>query len=260
MTVAFVFAVCLFASLIGGVCGVGGGILIKPVLDATGVMGVAEASFLSGLTVLAMALINVVKSRKSRELSPTAAIPLGIGAAIGGVLGKRAFDMARQLAGDDRLAGAWQAALLLAVVVGTFFYTLCQKQLQTRNIQNKVAGLLIGVALGAVSAFLGIGGGPMNLAALSFFFSMNAKKAAANSIFIILISQAASALFSLASASVPPIALAHLAAMVTAGALGGLGSAKLRERLSVSGTERLFRYLLCAIALVCVFNIIRLSS
>ena len=43
-----------------------------------------------------------------------------------------------------------------------------------------------------LSAFLGIGGGPINLAILSFCFSMDSKTAALNSLYIILFSQAAS--------------------------------------------------------------------
>ena len=53
--ILLVFAICLIASTIGGICGIGGGVVIKPVLDAMGVMTVSTASFLSGLTVLAMA-------------------------------------------------------------------------------------------------------------------------------------------------------------------------------------------------------------
>ena len=49
MMILFVFAVCFCASTIGGICGIGGGVVIKPLLDATGVMSVSTVSFLSGL-------------------------------------------------------------------------------------------------------------------------------------------------------------------------------------------------------------------
>ena len=80
--IVFVFAVCLAASTIGGVCGIGGGVMIKPLLDATGIMPVSTLSFLSGLTVLAMACISVYKNRKTNELDAKRSIPLGIGAAV----------------------------------------------------------------------------------------------------------------------------------------------------------------------------------
>lgn len=35
-----IFFVCMIASTVGGICGIGGGVVIKPVLDALGVMSV----------------------------------------------------------------------------------------------------------------------------------------------------------------------------------------------------------------------------
>lgn len=60
-----VFAVCLAASVIGGICGIGGGVIIKPVLDAMGVMSVSALQFLSGLTVLGMSAVSVLRRRGS---------------------------------------------------------------------------------------------------------------------------------------------------------------------------------------------------
>ena len=122
MLILFVFVVCLCASTIGGVCGIGGGVVIKPVLDATGVMSVSTASFLSGLTVLAMALISVYKNRKTRELDIARSVPLGLGAAVGGVMGKRLFDAIKQLLGADRIVGVIQALVLGLLVLGTLIY------------------------------------------------------------------------------------------------------------------------------------------
>ena len=87
--ILFVFFVCLAASTIGGVCGIGGGVVIKPLLDATGIMPVSTLSFLSGLTVLAMAVVNVWKNRKNKAIDMKRSLPLGIGAAMAsaGILG-----------------------------------------------------------------------------------------------------------------------------------------------------------------------------
>lgn len=46
---AIVFAIAFFASTIGAICGIGGGI-IKPVMDAVGTADVATINFLSGST------------------------------------------------------------------------------------------------------------------------------------------------------------------------------------------------------------------
>lgn len=66
--IVFIFLLCFIASTIGGICGIGGGVVIKPLLDATDIMSVPTASFLSGITVLSMACINVWKNRKRNEL------------------------------------------------------------------------------------------------------------------------------------------------------------------------------------------------
>ena len=50
--------VTFFACILGTICGMGGGIVIKPVLDATGVMSVAAITFLSGCTVVARTWSN----------------------------------------------------------------------------------------------------------------------------------------------------------------------------------------------------------
>lgn len=254
MMVVLVFLVCLSASTIGGICGIGGGVVIKPVLDALGVMSVSEVSFLSGLTVLSMAVINVYKNRKTKELDARRSLPLGIGAAVGGVLGKQLFEMIKRAAGADALVGALQAIVLGVMVVGTLLYVRNKARIRTRNVQNGAASMIIGFALGLCSSFLGIGGGPMNLAVLYYFYSMSTKQAAINSILIILISQIASVLFSMVRGSVPQVNFLMLAAMVPAGVAGGFISARLQKRLSTKTTDTLFQALLLVIMLICCYN------
>ena len=253
--VLFVFAVCLAASTVGGVCGIGGGVVIKPVLDAIGVMSVSAVSFLSGLTVLSMAVINVYKSRKSSELDMRRSLPLGVGAAIGGVTGKQLFEMVKQAAGNDKLVGALQAIVLGLMVLGTLIYVRNKAKICTKNVQNAAAGAGIGFALGLCSSFLGIGGGPMNLAVLYYFYSMTTKQAAINSILIILVSQIASLLMSIVKGSIPAFDPMMLIVMVAAGVLGGSVSSKLHKRLSTETTDKLFAALLVVIILICCYNL-----
>ncbi len=51
-----VFIVAFLASLLGPLRGIGGGVIIKPVVDAMNVMPVATVSFLSSISVLTMSL------------------------------------------------------------------------------------------------------------------------------------------------------------------------------------------------------------
>ena len=59
--------VSFLASVAGAICGIGGGVIIKPVLDLCGLASVSTISFLSGCTVLSMSCYNVVKNIRSGE-------------------------------------------------------------------------------------------------------------------------------------------------------------------------------------------------
>ncbi|MBQ8617721.1 MAG: sulfite exporter TauE/SafE family protein [Clostridia bacterium] len=252
--ILYVFFVCLCASTIGGICGIGGGIVIKPLLDATGLMSISTVSFLSGLTVLAMSLVSVYKNRRTKELDAARSIPLGVGAAIGGVMGKRIFDMLKASLGADQLLGTIQALVLGVLVLATLIYQQNRTRIPTKNVASRPLSVLIGLLLGLFSSFLGIGGGPMNLAVLFYFFSMGTKAAAVNSLLIVLISQSVSVMMTLLGKGVPAFELPVLLAMVSAGILGGLISARLHKKLSAKATDKLFCALLVVILAICVFN------
>lgn len=258
--IILVFLICFAASTIGGICGIGGGVVIKPLLDAIGIMPVSTVSFLSGLTVLAMACINVYKNRKGGELDAKRSIPLGIGAAIGGILGKQMFSSLKAAVNADQIVGAVQAMVLGILVLGTLAYVIFKNRIKTRNVSGTVVPVLIGLFLGICSSFLGIGGGPMNLAVLYYFFSMSTKQAAVNSILIILLSQTASLIMTIVTGTVPDFTWGNLIAMVSAGALGGFISARLHKKLSSELTDKLFIGLLIVIFVICIYNTVRMLS
>ena len=138
------FIVCFTTSVIGAICGIGGGVIIKPVLDAFGTLEVTEINFLSGCTVLSMSTYSIVKSRFSNQskVEKKTGISLALGAAGGGVAGKFIFACIKEVAGQDSI---WLSAG-------------------------------IGLTLGMMSSFLGIGGGPINLIVLFYFFPWELKK------------------------------------------------------------------------------------
>ena len=80
------FLVAFGACIIGKICGMGGGVIIKPALDALGIMQVTEINFLSGCTVLGMTCWSVGKSLVQHEsqIDLSISTPLAIGAAVGG--------------------------------------------------------------------------------------------------------------------------------------------------------------------------------
>ena len=252
----------LIACTAGRICGFGGGVIIKPVLDMLGTASVSEISFISGCTVLAMSLWSVGKSsiKKDSMLDYKTAVPLGLGAAAGGILGKLAFSYIKGVFNTEKTAGAVQTAVLFLLVVLTFVYTLNKDKLKSYRLRGIPVCAVAGIVLGFIGAFLGIGGGPFNMAALFILFSMNVKEAAENSICIILISQIFSLLFSLLSGTVPPTDLKFLAAMIAAGIIGSEAGNRINKRLSERSVNSLFLAMMILVMGICIYNMIGFLS
>ncbi len=251
------FIVCFGASVVGAICGIGGGVIIKPVLDSFGVLDVSAISFLSGCTVLSMTTYSVVNNKiggKSNVTKKTG-LPLAVGAAAGGLIGKWLFSYVKSLSDDQNRVGAVQASCLLIVTIGTLVYTIYKDKIKTYQIENSIVCILIGVFLGILSSFLGIGGGPINLVVLFFFFSMTTKVAAENSLYIIFFSQIASLLSSIVTGSVPNFAAGVLILMAAGGIAGGICGRAINKKIESDTVDKLFIGLMVVMIIVNIYNI-----
>lgn len=121
--IVLIFAICLAASTIGGLCGIGGGVIIKLSLELLSVMSVSAVSFLSGLSVMSMAAISVFRQRKTRRVELRIGSLLAVGAVVGGIVGNALFQMVKGASGQDSLVGMVQALVLAVVTVMTLIYS-----------------------------------------------------------------------------------------------------------------------------------------
>ena len=96
------FLISFTACIVGAICGMGGGVIIKPVLDFIRFGTASQISFMSGCTVLAMTTYSVGKSltAKKKVVEMKTVTPLAIGAAIGGIMGKSLFNVIKNLSGN----------------------------------------------------------------------------------------------------------------------------------------------------------------
>ena len=253
---AIFFLVSFLASVAGAICGIGGGVVIKPVLDMLGLETVAAISFLSGCTVLSMSCYSVTRSLAKGDsgVDLRTGTPLALGAALGGLAGKQLFELVRSLFADQGMVGAVQAACLGVITLGTLVYTISKSRISTHKVAAAPVCVAIGLALGVMSSFLGIGGGPINLVVLYFFFSMDTKTAAANSLYIILFSQICNLLTTLCTGAVPPFRWPVLALMAAGGIGGGIIGRKLNRQMANQSVERLFIGLMGVIICISLFN------
>lgn len=261
MTAIIFLAVSFFASVAGAICGIGGGVIIKPTLDLFKLASVPAISFLSSCTVLAMSGYSVGKAMVSgtSRVERATAIPLAVGAAVGGIAGQRLFGIVAAAFPDGERVGAIQSAVLVAMTVGTLLYTLAKHRVRTRRLASPLLCVAIGLALGVLSSFLGIGGGPINLVVLYYFFSMDAKGAAQNSLFVILFSQIANIAAAVAAGAVPAFDPASLALMIAGGIGGGIAGRAVYARMDNRAVERLFVSLMVVIIGIGVYNVVQYS-
>ena len=252
------FVVAFLSSIVGAICGIGGGVVIKPVLDMLQMGAPATINFLSGCTVLSMSLYSVSKALRSGDskVEMSTGTPLALGAALGGVVGKEMFSAVKAFFDGSPMVGGVQAIALGIITLGTLLYTLNKSHIKTRTTYNKLICVVIGLLLGIMSSFLGIGGGPINLVVLGYFFSMDTKTAAANSLYIILFSQLASLIATLIS-GVPEFRIPALILMVAGGIGGGIVGRKLNKKMDNRAVDKLFIGLMILIVGICVYNAVR---
>lgn len=243
-------AIAVLATTIGAISGMGGGIIIKPAMDAISGLDTSVINYMSGCTVLVMAVVSIWRGRKDDiDIDYKISGTLAVGACVGGVLGSMMFD---QITGNAALI---QSTMLFFLNVGIYAYVKVKHKLKTLQIENLALCLLIGGGLGTISSFLGIGGGPINIAVLYFFFSSRAKVTAKRSIFIILLSQISSFVTTAVTGVPEGVNYIAMCLMMLGGCTGAVLGGKISKKLSDSQVDSLFIDVLVAIIALNAFNI-----
>ena len=251
------FCIAIGATTIGAVTGMGGGVFMKPILDILGDFPVSTISILSAITVFAMALVSVYRQRNSDQKPETAvAVPLAVGAVVGGNVGS--LLLSRLMAG---MPGARvtlvQNVVLAALVVFVVIYMRNKERIISPKLSGAVPSALVGLALGVIASFLGIGGGPINVALIVLLFDYSTKKAAACSLITILFSQAAKLVQTALTVSFASFDLQMAPVMVIGAIAGGTIGAVIAKGIDEKATNRLFQGAQVLILLICAVNILR---
>ncbi|MDO4270447.1 MAG: sulfite exporter TauE/SafE family protein [Eubacteriales bacterium] len=258
MRVLLYFLIAICATTVGSLTGMGGGVIIKPALDLLGGYDAATIGILSSVTVFAMAIVSIAKQLRQKTPIPVkTALPLAVGSVVGGTGGERILKAVIAALGDNRAVVMTQNICLGLLIAAVFLYMLKKDKLPTLHRGGFLLSVLAGVLLGFFSSFLGIGGGPINVALLIFVFSMDTKTATVCSIITILFAQI-SKLASVALATgFAPFNLTMLPVMIIGAVAGGWLGAKLNKQLPEKTVEKAFNCVQLVVLTVCVFNICR---
>lgn len=256
MNIVYLF-VALLSTTVGALSGLGGGVIIKPVLDALGQYDVATISLLSSFTVLSMAVVSSTKQYFSGiRFEGKKTVLLSLGSIAGGISGKALFSLIINRINNQNLITAVQSFILGLLLIMVLIYLL-KKNIQSFHLHNSILILTAGFILGVIASFLGVGGGPFNVVLLSLLFSMDTKTAAVHSVLIILFSQSAKLLSILIDTGFSEYNLSALYYMIPGGIAGGLLGSSLNKKLKSEMIQSLFRFIVIFIIGLNIYNMIK---
>lgn len=250
------FLIAFGATTVGALTGMGGGVIIKPLCDIIGPYDAQTIGVLACVTVFSMALVSLGRQfRQKACFALETSVPLSAGAVLGGSIGQRILERAASHWPDAQVVIAQNVTLSLVIGL-VFWYMLHKNELPSLHLRGLVPAVLTGVLLGASSSFLGIGGGPVNVALMIFLFSFDTKTATVCSILTILFAQVSKMATLLLGGGLGRYDFSVLPCMVLGAVLGGLLGARLNKRLSEKTVEHAFNAVQMLVLTLCLVNIV----
>lgn len=252
------FLVALFSTILGSSAGLGGGIIIKPVLDSLGDYALPTINLLSFSTIFIMSIVTVFYQLKKKDkINPKNTIVVATGSVVGGIIGQKLMSFILSKDINIGLINNIQSIIIIILLISVFLYMTNKDNIKSYKINNILAIGLLGLFLGAISAFLGIGGGPINVAAFTILFSMTANEAARNSILVIFFSQGSKIISIAVTTGFSSYNLDMLPYMLVGGVLGGIIGYKINKAVSEKSIIKIFNSVTLSIILLNLYNIFK---
>lgn len=249
-----IYAVIIFtATFLGAFVGLGGGVIIKPMLDLIGHDTIDVVNFISSCAVFSMSISSTVRHIIAKtKLNFKLIVYVSVGAIIGGILGSRLFDCLLNIFDQSLLKGIQGIILGVLLVLSVIYINL--KNRKSFNVKNPVGIIAVGLALGTISSFLGVGGGPINVAFLVLFFSMTMKEAAVYSVGTILFSQASKLSTMAVNGTIPGFSPITLIVAIVCAVIGGILGARANKKGNEKTVKTIFTVVVAGIAVVNFYN------
>lgn len=250
--------IILVATTIGALVGLGGGVIIKPLLDLIGHDTRAQVDFLSGCAVLTMSVVATLKAVKRKERFDLNIIfYIASGSILGGYFGGFLIDLLSKRGLSDNNVRMIQASILCILLILVVIYTI--KPLKQFQIKSRILIFFSGLLMGVIASFLGIGGGPFNVALLTLLFSFNAKQSAIYSVAIIFFSQFTNTLASLINNGISFYSHQSITLLfiLPSAVLGGLLGSYLLKSLEEKTVKKCFVICTSVLVVISILNIIK---
>lgn len=251
--VTAVYSIVIFAAtFLGAFVGLGGGVIIKPVLDAIGHDPVDTVAFISAVAVFSMSVSSTARHIvKKTKFETRIILLLSAGSAVGGLLGDLLFRLLLNRFAED-LVKSVQSLLLGFLLAAVLIYL--NGHFKSFSVRNAAGILAVGLGLGLMSSFLGIGGGPINVAVLVLFFGFTMKDSAIYSVAVIFFAQLTKLITIYCTNRFEPYDLKMLIFIIPVAVIGGLLGARLNRLCDEKRIRYVFTACVGAVTLLNFYN------
>lgn len=247
--------IIFFATFMGSFVGLGGGVIIKASLDLIGHDSVATVNFISCCAVFSMSISSTIRHIKAKtKINFKFIVTLSVGAVVGGIIGSALFDYLLTIFNSTAMKRTQGAILCLLLIASVIYINL--KNRKSLTVKNPIGIIGVGLLLGLLSSFLGVGGGPINVAFLVLFFSMSMKESAVYSVGVIFFSQLSKLITTAASNSIPQFSYITLLLAVASAVIGGILGARMNKRSNEKTIKIIFTIVVACVAGINLCNAI----
>jgi len=146
---------------------------------------------------------------------------------------------------------------LLALIGAVFFYMVQNGRIRNYRFSSAFVFAAAGIVLGLLSSFLGIGGGPINVALLMYLFSFEIKTATFASLMTIFFAQIAKLTAILFGTGFAAYNLEMAPFMIICAIAGGFIGTHIKKTVSSKTVGILFNCMQLLIMLICILNIVK---
>lgn len=250
----FIYGIIIaLATFLGAFVGLGGGVIIKPMLDLIGQDTIDVVNFISSVAVFSMSISSMIRHIIAKtKIDFKLIIEISIGAICGGICGTSLFNLLLTKFNNDMLKGIQGIILGLLLVFAVIYVNLKSKK--SFKVTSPIGVIIVGLALGFIASFLGVGGGPINVAFLVLFFSMTMKDAAVYSVGTIFFSQLSRLITTFASGSIPTVKPETLIVAIACAVIGGILGAKANKKGNEKAIKIVFTIFVAGVAIVNFYN------
>lgn len=247
--------VVYLSTTIGAIAGLGGGVIIKPIFDLLGTYSATTIGFYSSISVFSMCIVSIIKQlKKGLNFDLKIIISISFGSILGGVIGDTIFQYVALNLPINQVKFI-QSGLLLLVLIIILLYSILKKKIKHYQLSGILPSISIGLFLGTISVFLGIGGGPLNVSLLMYLYSFTIKEATIYSLATIFSCQLTKLLLGLVSKQIFAINLTIIPFLIVAALMGGYVGTMINQRASDKFIEKFYICLILSLIFVSAFNI-----